>query len=618
MKEGYLPLYRKYRPQKLSDIVGQTHIKRALSNAIELKKISHAYLFTGPRGTGKTSTARILAKSLNCIKGPTLTPCEECESCKSITNTIPIDVVELDAASNRSVDDARDILGKVNYAPVHGKYKIYIIDEVHMLTKEAFNALLKTLEEPPQNVIFILATTEAHKVPDTIISRCQRFDFKRITTFDIIEHLKDIAQKENIKITDGAISLIAKSSSGGMRDSLALLDQASTLGSAEEITENDINNLLGRLSFSLLAEFAQHIINSDIVSAINSLEKIYNDGNEPAQIMTNLMFFFKNMLIIKSCDMNLLPELTGMTQEQIGKLKNIVSDLEIHQLVSLVNKTAYYIKELKFTTNQQLWLEVGIIDLANLAENTHLYELEERIARLEGGETVINTKIKPNENSSKVINNVVKLQVKNNTKIVEKTDLPNVVEKQEETVESTNTVHNEVKPTINQISENETDFSQYKDLNKLWDRILETLLQDNISGLAQMKAMSMLVKFEPDEIVIACNTPRFTENLNAPDKRKKLLEAMYSVTGKNDAKVTIRVKNEDEKNNTPKIKPQQPKPTAIPKDIPQQEEGDIDEATNNFDESISAEVIQPASIKDEALSEQANMVKTIFDGKVLE
>ena len=187
MNEGYLPLYRKYRPQKLDDIVGQAHIKRALTNAIELNKISHAYLFTGPRGTGKTSTARILAKSLNCVNGPTVTPCEECESCKSITATIPVDVIEMDAASNRSVEDAREILEKVNYAPIHGKYKIYIIDEVHMLSKEAFNTLLKTLEEPPKNVIFILATTESYKVLDTIKSRCQRFDFKRITTNDIVE-----------------------------------------------------------------------------------------------------------------------------------------------------------------------------------------------------------------------------------------------------------------------------------------------------------------------------------------------------------------------------------------------------------------------------------------------
>ena len=337
MNEGYLPLYRKYRPQKLEDIVGQTHIKTALTNAINLNKISHAYLFTGPRGTGKTSTARILAKSLNCINGPTVTPCEKCESCISITNTVPIDVIEIDAASNRSVEDAHNILEKVQYAPVNGKYKIYIIDEVHMLTTQAFNALLKTLEEPPKNVIFILATTESHKVLDTIKSRCQRFDFKRITTNDIIEHLKKISNKENISITDGALATIAKSSAGGMRDSLALLDQVSTIGTSKEITEDDINNLLGRLSFDTLKELAEHITHSDSASAIQVLEKIYNDGNEPIQILTNLMMFFKNLLITKTCDFETSIEITGLTDVQIKSLDEMKNSLETHQILFLIN-----------------------------------------------------------------------------------------------------------------------------------------------------------------------------------------------------------------------------------------------------------------------------------------
>ena len=190
MSGNYVPLYRKYRPQTLDKLVGQEHIKKTLTSAIELGKIAHAFLFTGPRGTGKTSTARILAKSLNCKNGPTIHPCGECESCRDITNSVPIDVIEIDAASNRKVEDTQSILEKIQYVPVNGRYKIYIIDEVHMLTNHAFNALLKTLEEPPENVIFILATTEVHKVLDTIKSRCQRFDFRRITTDDIVKHLR--------------------------------------------------------------------------------------------------------------------------------------------------------------------------------------------------------------------------------------------------------------------------------------------------------------------------------------------------------------------------------------------------------------------------------------------
>ena len=214
MNEKYIPLYRKYRPQTLEEVVGQEHIKKALTNAIELNKISHAYLFTGPRGTGKTSTARIFAKSLNCKEGPTIHPCGKCENCIDITNSTPMDVIEIDAASNRKVEDAQNILEKVMYAPVNSRYKIYIIDEVHMLSTTAFNALLKTLEEPPKNVIFILATTEVHKVLDTIKSRCQRYDFKRITTSDIAAHLRMISDKEGINITDDALMTIAKNSAG--------------------------------------------------------------------------------------------------------------------------------------------------------------------------------------------------------------------------------------------------------------------------------------------------------------------------------------------------------------------------------------------------------------------
>ena len=253
MNKNYIPLYRKYRPQTIEQIVGQEHIKKALENAIEMNRISHAYLFTGPRGTGKTSTARIFAKSLNCEKGPTINPCNECENCRIITNSIPIDVIEIDAASNRSVNDADEIIQKVALAPVQSRYKIYIIDEVHMLTNQAFNALLKTLEEPPKNVIFILATTEVHKVLDTIKSRCQRFDFKRITTDDIAKHLRYISDKEDINITDDALRYIAQNSAGGMRDSIALLDQLSVLNSTSEaISVDDINRLLGRLSFQSL------------------------------------------------------------------------------------------------------------------------------------------------------------------------------------------------------------------------------------------------------------------------------------------------------------------------------------------------------------------------------
>ena len=343
MNEKYIPLYRKYRPQTLEEVVGQEHIKKALANAIALNKISHAYLFTGPRGTGKTSTARIFAKSLNCKEGPTIHPCGKCENCIDITNSTPMDVIEIDAASNRKVEDAQNILEKVMYAPVNSRYKIYIIDEVHMLSTTAFNALLKTLEEPPKNVIFILATTEVHKVLDTIKSRCQRYDFKRITTSDIVAHLRMISDKEGINITDDALMTIAKNSAGGMRDSIALLDQLSVLDGEQAITTDDINNLLGRLSFDVLNELTNAIINSAPNDGITILEKIYNSGNEPAQILTNLLDYLKNLLIVKTCQKDIVLELTQLNDVQLNALSKQAEKLETHQIVSLIEKCSEYI-----------------------------------------------------------------------------------------------------------------------------------------------------------------------------------------------------------------------------------------------------------------------------------
>lgn len=605
MAEGYLPLYRKYRPQKLEDIVGQAHIKQALSNAIDLNKISHAYLFTGPRGTGKTSTARILAKSLNCKNGPTKTPCEECESCKSITNTVPIDVIELDAASNRSVDDAREILEKVNYAPVQGKYKIYIIDEVHMLTKEAFNALLKTLEEPPKNVIFILATTESHKVLDTIKSRCQRFDFKRITISDIVEHLKKIAKKEGINISDSAISLIAKSSAGGMRDSLALLDQVSTMGATREITEDDINSLLGRLSFDSLLEIGTHIINSDGSSAIKSLEKIYNDGNEPIQILTNLMLFFKNLLIAKNCDDKTTLELTGLTDEQLSCLKQIVNSLEKHQIVFLINKSAQYIKELKETTNQQMWLEVGLIDLANLTDNTKLMDLEARITRLEGGNVTPNAPLPPVKKDPIIIKPVTP-----------QTAVPQPKEENNSNTEKTKPVTQAEKPVKEVHNEPEHKEVNTSDLDGTWMKILQTLLDGNIGGLAQMKAFTSLVQCDEKNIVIAVKTQIFTDKLNAPDKKSKMVEAIKSVLGEDIAPVIIRMRTEED-GKIKKVKlPQPPKVIAPPKELIT--EDNEDDISKEEKDAITSDTNKENINEDSMLSDQTKMVKELFDGKVLE
>lgn len=612
MNEGYLPLYRKYRPQKLEDIVGQTHIKTALTNAINLNKISHAYLFTGPRGTGKTSTARILAKSLNCINGPTVTPCEKCESCISITNTVPIDVIEIDAASNRSVEDAHNILEKVQYAPVNGKYKIYIIDEVHMLTTQAFNALLKTLEEPPKNVIFILATTESHKVLDTIKSRCQRFDFKRITTNDIIEHLKKISNKENISITDGALATIAKSSAGGMRDSLALLDQVSTIGTSKEITEDDINNLLGRLSFDTLKELAEHITHSDSASAIQVLEKIYNDGNEPIQILTNLMMFFKNLLITKTCDFETSIEITGLTDAQLKSLDEMKNSLETHQILFLINKTAEYIKDLKTTTNQQMWLEVSLIDLANLADNTKLADLQRRLDNLESArpttvQRVITTR--PQQQERPVItHSEPKIEHQPVQHNVEPVQIQHT-----QPVQQHKPVEQDIQDSVEEITNAQP--SGTSNLKALWTQILGAIPNQADRALL---SLANPIKIENDGIVLAIKSPNLMEKANSPERKQSLISAADSILGTTNISILIRQPLPDDKK-IEKVKVSAiKKPITPPKTLVEDEHEVSEQEVETAKEETEANKPQNRDETDFSRSDQSNMVKQLFDGKYLE
>ncbi len=365
MEQNYLPLFRKYRPQSFKDVVGQESLVKALSNAIELNRIANAYLFCGPRGTGKTSSARILAKSLNCEHGPTLTPCQECASCKDITNATGLDVIEIDAASNRGIQDAKELISKVQYAPINGKYKIFIIDEVHMLSNDAFNALLKTFEEPPKNVIFILATTEPHKVLETIVSRCQRFDLRRITTEDIIKRLREIADIENIKITQEALFTIAKNVSGGLRDSLALLDQVSILGMKDEITKDMIEDLLGKVSFDVLLNLLKDINDENIEQAITDINNIYTKGSEPRNLIENFIEFLRNIiLVLNSKEQKTISNFTSLIKEDIEKINSLNFDKD--KITKILNTIIEYYKEIKISTNPYLWVELAVISACRL------------------------------------------------------------------------------------------------------------------------------------------------------------------------------------------------------------------------------------------------------------
>lgn len=616
MNEKYIPLYRKYRPQMLEEVVGQEHIKKALKNAIELDKISHAYLFTGPRGTGKTSTARIFAKSLNCKEGPTISPCGVCANCVDITNSTPMDVIEIDAASNRKVEDAQNILEKVMYAPVNSRYKIYIIDEVHMLSTTAFNALLKTLEEPPKNVIFILATTEVHKVLDTIKSRCQRFDFKRITTDDIVKHLRYISDNEKINITDDALFTIAKNSAGGMRDSIALLDQLSVLDGDEAISTDDINNLLGRLSFDTLNSLADKIVNSKPQEAIEDLEKIYNSGNEPVQILTNLMDYLKNLLIVKNCRKEIAFELTQANDAQISALHKQTDILETHQIVFLIEKCSEYIKELKLTNNPRLWLEVAIIDLANLTENTSLVELQNRIARLEGGAATLNNNVKPSSYKTSPAP-VLKSEIKQAPKNEPVQELPKTeLEVKNEPIKASEpaAVKDDFAPMPKAKSSNGEDISS------LWSKLLENL--SSAPTRALLKQWANPVKISPEETIVTMKNEIFLNQVQSGSKKQAVIDAVNTLFGQSDSNVIIRLPQAGDENvrqSSVVTKPSAPVKPAKPVEVKKEEVPEPEEIEEIKEEAAKTE---NTSSVDKVLSsmhsDNVNMVMDLFDGKVIE
>lgn len=626
MSGNYVPLYRKYRPQTLDKLVGQEHIKKTLTSAIELGKIAHAFLFTGPRGTGKTSTARILAKSLNCKNGPTIHPCGECESCLDIMNSVPMDVIEIDAASNRKVEDTQSILEKIQYVPVHGKYKIYIIDEVHMLTNHAFNALLKTLEEPPENVIFILATTEVHKVLDTIKSRCQRFDFRRITTDDIVKHLRYISDEEKINISDDALFTIAKNSAGGMRDSISLLDQLSLLGVSKEVTTEDVNAVLGRISFDVLNKLSDKIISSSPNEAIEILNDIYNSGNEPLQILTNLSEYFKNLLIVKNCKPDLLSELTGLNEAQIAELVKQKESLETQQIVFLLERITYYIKEVKLASNQHLWLEVGMIDLANMSENSTLLDLQNRVKALEGGNFTPAPCPQPVAPTAPVTRPAP---------IPVQEAKPQV--SQPQTPQPAQTIKQEIpKPVEPQPQDDFTPppMSQKpdgNDIQSLWKALLLNVKSPSTKALLNLATP---VKIAPDGVIITFKNEKLVSQINDTNKKQMLAEAaglmfnaevsvMVRLPQGGDSDITaesvkknfkiatpspVPQQNNQPKNQIQDIKPTpvQKQPDAVVEQLPQQSVKQNEPAPKTEKEKKRLE------------SDQEKMVMELFDGKYIE
>lgn len=372
----YLPFARKWRPQDFDEVVGQEHITTTLKNAISLNRVHHAYIFTGPRGIGKTSTARILSKALNCEKGPSPKPCNKCVSCQGINNASSLDVMEIDGASNRGIDEIRNLRDAVKFAASRSPYKIYIIDEVHMLTTPAFNALLKTLEEPPKHVKFIFATTEPHNIPATILSRCQRFDFRRISIKDIVLKLQEVAKEEKLNIEEGVFLYIAKASDGSMRDAESILDQVTSF-SKGKIHMKDVARSLGMIEEQALFKCTDLIINRDAKSAIHLISELLNSGKDAKQFLSEMLEHFRNIMVAKvGASSEELIDLSKESIELVVKQAKSFSQGDIFYIINTISNSLMMIRQL---LPERIVLELCMIKLTS---RDSISSIEEIISKL--------------------------------------------------------------------------------------------------------------------------------------------------------------------------------------------------------------------------------------------
>ena len=441
-------LYRVYRPKNFSDVIGQEHIVRTLKNQIENNNVGHAYLFCGTRGTGKTSTAKIFSRAVNCTNLHNDEPCNECENCREILEDKTMDVVEIDAASNNSVDDIRELRENVKYSPAKAKYKVYIIDEVHMLSQGAFNALLKTLEEPPSYVIFILATTEPHKIPATILSRCQRFDFKRVTVKDISSRMRYICEKEGIEADEKALNLIARNSQGALRDALSILDQCISF-EGNKISYNDVIELLGSVNIEQLFDLAESIIKEDTRKSLQILNDFIIWGKDVRNLVNDLIDHFRNLMVCKIS--NDLDEIISLPEETIDLLKQQAETIDTNNLIRILNILSEAQDSMKISSNPRVLMEVTMMKIAQPMFDESKEALIKRIENLE--QKIESGNIKVNHISTKqTVDNFNENNQQNN----------NILEKQEdENIEYENLKDDDVKL-----------------VEKSWKKILQKMKED--------------------------------------------------------------------------------------------------------------------------------------------
>ena len=636
MAEKYLPLYRKYRPSNFHEVVGQEVVVKTLLNAINYNRVAHAYLFCGPRGTGKTSIARIFAKTLNCQNLQNGEPCGKCPHCEDMNNTISMDVIEIDAASNRKVEDARNLLEKVQFTPVLGKNKIYIIDEVHMLTTEAFNTLLKTLEEPPENLIFILATTEAHKVLETIVSRCQKFDFRRISVDDIKNRLKEISQKENINIEDDAIEFIARHSAGGLRDALALLDQSTVLAlDNKSITKKDIVTLLGSVDDEDLYNLADLIAQKNPTNVISILKGIVDKGNNPAQIIKELIGYFRNLMLASVCNTKEeAAKLLDISVENSERILTQSKEFSSQELVQIIEQLSNQERNIRNSSNPYLWLDVAVI---NAVTRENILAQKALLDRIENLENQLNSSYRPQ---------VQRVQpVDYQPKPVQEVAKPTPVIQPEPKAEPVKTF---VEPTINEVKPEpvvEVKAEQPKEEIKPVADVVETVAEEKSSGalielnwdtflgelqvnpavFALVKAHARPIVTNSDKIELAFRNEIFIDKIK--QKQPLLQEVAKKLCGTVPKMIFRKITDEDFKKKVLTEQPvqvavQQPEPpkptmpapsTTTPQPIEEISHEEIQEV--KADIQTKKELEQDLSIYD--LSDDARQIIEVFSGKII-
>lgn len=378
---SYTALYRKFRPCRFEDVKGQEHIVTTLQNQIKADRICHAYLFCGTRGTGKTSIAKIFARAVNCENPVEGSPCGECASCKAIAAGVSMNVIEIDAASNNGVDNIREIVDEVSYSPAEGRFKVYIIDEVHMLSIGAFNALLKTLEEPPSYVIFILATTEVHKIPITILSRCQRYDFRRISIETIAERLRELMEKEQVQVEEKALRYIAKTADGSMRDALSLLDQCIAFHFGQELTYDKALDVLGAVDTEVFSRLLRHVIGREVNGCIGLLEEIVMQGRELSQFVTDFTWYLRNLLLLQSSDD--IEDIIDVSSDNLVRLKEEAGMLETETLMRYIRIFSELSGQIKYAPQKRILIEIALIKLCRPDMERDIGSVAERVRVIE-------------------------------------------------------------------------------------------------------------------------------------------------------------------------------------------------------------------------------------------